>query len=102
MARWAVVMRDPVAGPVRMTARVDGMVQGVGFRWFVRREAVDRGLAGRATNRADGTVEVVAEGPREQCERLVETLRGPAAPGRVARVTVAWAPPTGMRGFSVE
>ena len=85
-----------------MTARVDGWVQGVGFRWFVRREAVNRGLAGRATNRPDGTVEVVAEGPRQQCEHLVERLRGPAAPGRVARVTVEWATQTGMRGFSVE
>lgn len=85
-----------------MTARVDGWVQGVGFRWFVRREAVNRGLAGRATNCADGTVEVVAEGQREQCEHLVERLRGPATPGQVARVTVEWGPPTGMRGFSVE
>ena len=108
MAPWAVVMRDPVAddgstvAPVRMTARVHGWVQGVGCRWFDRREAVNRGLAGRATNRADGTVEVVAEGPREQCEHLVETLRGPATPGRVVRVTVDWAPPTGIRGFSVE
>jgi acylphosphatase len=90
------------SGRVRMTARVDGWVQGVGFRWFVRRAAVNLGLAGSATNRADGTVEVVAEGPRDRCEHLVDALRGPATPGRVAQVTVEWTPPTGLRGFSVE
>lgn len=97
-------MTDDVraSGRVRMTARVDGRVQGVGFRWFVRREAVNLGLAGRAVNRADGTVEVVAEGPRDRCEHLVEALRRPATPGQVRRVTVEWTPSTGLRGFSVE
>ena len=90
------------SGRVRMTARVDGWVQGVGFRWFIRREALILGLAGSATNRADGTVEVVAEGPRDRCEHLVDALRGPATPGRVAQVTVEWTRPTGLRGFSVE
>jgi acylphosphatase len=90
------------SGEVRMTARVDGWVQGVGFRWFVRREAVNLGLAGCAVNRADGTVEVVAEGPRDRCEHLVEALRRPATPGQVRRVTVEWTPSTGLRGFSVE
>ncbi len=90
------------SGQVRMTARIDGWVQGVGFRWFVRRVAADLGLAGRATNRADGTVVIVAEGPRDRCERLVDALRGPGTPGRVAHVTVDWSQPTGLRGFAVE
>lgn len=90
------------SGWVQMTARVDGWVQGVGFRWFVRRAAQDLGLAGRAANCADGTVVVVAEGPRDRCERLVDALRGPGAPGRVAHVTVEWSQPTGLRGFAVE
>lgn len=88
--------------PVRMSARVSGYVQGVGFRWFVRRVAHDIGLAGRATNLADGTVEVVAEGPRERCQRLVDVLRGGATPGHVDRVTVDWSDPTGLRGFTLD
>ncbi|MGH8823688.1 MAG: acylphosphatase [Jiangellaceae bacterium] len=89
-------------GSVRMTARVDGRVQGVGFRWFVRRVAVELGLAGHATNRPDGTVEVVAEGPRDRCEQLVDTLRGPATPGQVGYVAIGWTQSTGLRGFAVE
>ncbi|MGH9261195.1 MAG: acylphosphatase [Acidimicrobiales bacterium] len=85
-----------------MTARVEGWVQGVGFRWFARRAAQDLGLAGRAANCADGTVVVVAEGPRDLCERMVDALRGPGTPGRVAHVTVQWSQPTGLRGFAVE
>ena len=85
-----------------MTARVWGRVQGVGFRWHVRRVSQGLGLAGEATNLADGTVEVVAEGPRATCQRLVDDLRGGGAPGHVERVTVEWSDPTGLRGFIVD
>lgn len=83
----------------QVVARVEGFVQGVGFRWFVRRLASELGLAGSATNLPDGSVEVVAEGPRSACEKLVETLRSRRAPGHVSQVEVSWNPPTGMRGF---
>lgn len=82
-----------------MVARVDGRVQGVGFRWFAQRVARELGLAGSATNLPDGTVEVVAEGPRKTCEQLIDTLRSRRAPGHVSQVAVSWNAPTGMRGF---
>ena len=53
-------MRAP---PQRLVATVRGMVQGVGFRWFVQREAARLGLDGWVANQVDGSVEVVAEGP---------------------------------------
>lgn len=84
-----------------MTARVHGYVQGVGFRWFVRRVAQSLGLPGHAVNLPDGTVEVVAEGPRETCELLVDTLRR-GTPGRVDRVAVQWSAATGVLGFSID
>jgi acylphosphatase len=59
----------------RLVAVVRGTVQGVGFRWFVQREAAHLGLAGWVMNRRDGSVEVVAEGPEEALEQLVERLR---------------------------
>jgi acylphosphatase len=80
---------------VRLTAWARGRVQGVGFRWWVRARALELGLTGSATNLADGRVEVVAEGPREACERLLDLLRGPGAPGRVAGVTERWTQPRG-------
>ena len=87
-------------GPrVRLTAWVDGWVQGVGFRWWVRARAVELGLTGSATNLHDGRVQVIAEGPRPACERLLALLEGPAAPGQVTNITARWDEPDG-RGLS--
>jgi acylphosphatase len=56
-----------------------GRVQGVGFRWFVWREAERLGLGGFARNLRDGTVEVVSEGTDAALDRLEERLRhGPS------------------------
>lgn len=56
-----------------------GRVQGVGFRWFVWREAERLGLGGFARNLPDGTVEVVSQGPDEALDRLEQALRrGPS------------------------
>jgi acylphosphatase len=80
-----------------MTAFVKGRVQGVGFRWWTRARALELGLAGSATNLADGRVEVVAEGPEEACRRLLALLS--TGPGRVEFVTDRWGPPRGVEGF---
>lgn len=65
-----------------MTTRflVSGLVQGVGFRWFVARHARALGLGGYARNLPDGRVEVVASaGESEAIGRLEQLLRtGPA------------------------
>ena len=59
---------------------VRGRVQGVGFRWFVEREAHMLGVAGWVRNNADGSVEVMAQGSREQLSSLRNKLRqGPRA-----------------------
>ena len=78
-----------------MTAVVSGRVQGVGFRYWVRREADSLGLTGAATNLPDGRVEVVAEGPRDMCESLLDALRSNATPGAVQDVSVSWSTGTG-------
>jgi acylphosphatase len=85
---------------VRLTAWVRGRVQGVGFRWWTRSRALELGLVGKAANLDDGRVEVVAEGPRESCERLLDALRGPFTPGKVDTVTERWGAPRGdLHGF---
>ncbi|QRP61323.1 acylphosphatase [Corynebacterium minutissimum] len=87
----------------RLTAFVLGSVQGVGFRWWTRSRALELGLAGHATNLQDGRVQVVAEGPREECERLLELLREEPSttrrPGVVEAVVEQWAEPRGESGF---
>jgi acylphosphatase len=60
-----------------------GQVQGVGFRWYVWREAERLGLGGFARNLRDGTVEVVSEGPDEALDRLEQALRRGPSGGRV-------------------
>ena len=88
----------------RVTAWVSGQVQGVGFRWWTRARALELGLAGTATNRADGRVEVVAEGERDACEQLLGLLGDPDVPGRpgaVGGLTSRWSEPKGLpRGFA--
>ncbi|SFL03922.1 acylphosphatase [Streptomyces pini] len=89
---------------VRMTAWVRGQVQGVGFRWFTRANALRiGGLEGFALNLGDGRVQVVAEGPRDRCELLLAWLRTGDTPGRVEGVTEIWSPPRGgYEGFAIR
>jgi acylphosphatase len=75
---------------VRVTAWVRGRVQQVGFRWWVRSKALEAGVVGWARNLADGRVEVVAEGPRDRCRHLVETLSAGGNPGHVDGVVERW------------
>jgi len=89
---------------VRLTAWVEGRVQGVGFRWWTRSRALALGLSGMAENLADGRVKIVAEGPRDRCQDLLDLLEGgqtPGRPGRVRRVVTRWAPALGdLSGFA--
>ena len=91
-----------MSGPdLRLTAWVHGMVQGVGFRWWTRCRALELGLTGYAANQADGRVLVVAQGPREAGEKLLQLLEGGSAPGRVDKVVVDWSQPLEqIRGFN--
>ncbi|HEV8403937.1 MAG TPA: acylphosphatase [Candidatus Limnocylindrales bacterium] len=87
----------------RLDATVSGRVQGVGFRYFVLREAMGLGLDGWVANASDGSVRCVAEGPRDQLERLLECLNDGPAAATVDRVSAAWMPATGTLGrFAVR
>jgi acylphosphatase len=82
---------------------VRGRVQGVGFRWFVEREAHMLGIAGWVRNNHDGSVEVLAQGTRDQLSGLHGRLReGPRA-ARVDAVEVSEATPAqGLSSFRIE
>ncbi|WP_084037005.1 acylphosphatase [Corynebacterium glucuronolyticum] len=87
----------------QLLAFVHGHVQGVGFRWWVKSQALALGLRGEARNKWDGRVEVVAEGDRAACEELLERLcEQPSAfrrPGHVTVVVEQWKKPRGFAGF---
>jgi len=82
---------------------VRGRVQGVGFRWFVEREAHILGINGWVRNNSDGSVEVLAQGTREQLLGLRSRLRqGPRA-ARVDDVEEFEAKPvSGLNTFRIE
>jgi acylphosphatase len=89
---------------VRLTAWVRGSVQGVGFRWWTRCRGLQMALVGTASNRSDGSVEVVAEGPVPACEQLLAWLEeqptSTGRPGEVTGVTHQWSQPRGeLVGF---
>lgn len=86
----------------RLTAWVHGRVQGVGFRWWTRRQALELGLSGYAGNLRDGRVEVVAEGPRADVARLLDALRSGKTPGWVDTVVERWSEPKGNHVGFVE
>jgi acylphosphatase len=79
--------------------RIEGRVQGVGFRYFVERAAAELGLAGFVRNRRDGTVEALLSGPcAAVADMLARCRRGPPA-ARVGAVTIiaeGEAEPTGF------
>ncbi|GAB3590444.1 Acylphosphatase [Corynebacterium faecale] len=87
----------------RLTAFVHGHVQGVGFRWWTRSQALALGLTGSATNLDDGRVCVVAEGPEDRCQELLTRLKEkPSHHNRVGKVSTVidqWGEPRGLEGF---
>ena len=88
---------------LRVHLVIHGRVQGVGFRYFVVRRAAELGLAGWVRNRADGAVEVEAEGGRDALETLVEAARRGPQGARVLAVDESWAEGAAAhRGFGVR
>jgi acylphosphatase len=87
---------------VRRHVTAEGEVQGVFFRETARRKATEAGVAGWITNRSDGKVEAVFEGPPEAVEDLVEFCReGPTA-ATVETLDVLEEEPEGLTGFDVR
>jgi acylphosphatase len=95
------------AGPdaadlIRATVVITGRVQGVGFRYWTARQAGALDLSGSVANQPDGSVRLIAQGPRTAVEQLLVRLTSREAPGTVERLvrTVAAAAP-GCAGFRI-
>ncbi len=85
----------------RLSAHVQGRVQGVGFRAFVFETAQELGIAGSVRNAREGGVQVEAEGPRDRLDRLLSALHAGPPAARVDRVTVKWSAPKGDTRFTI-
>ncbi len=74
----------------RLHAWIDGYVQGVGFRYFVREGAAALPITGWVRNLHDGRVELVAEGERGVLEKLLNAVRKGPRGSQVTEVRVEW------------
>jgi acylphosphatase len=84
---------------------VQGRVQGVGFRWFVHREASELDLRGWVRNTEEGEVEVVASGTDEDLAELRASLRRGPRGSRVDRLVEHYldeAEAEGLSSFRIE
>lgn len=84
---------------VRVRAVVRGRVQGVFYRASAEREAARLGVAGSATNRDDGAVELVVEGPRDAVDAMLRWAADGPPRAAVTAVDLIDEKPQGTRGF---
>ncbi len=92
-----------MAEKVRVRAVVEGRVQGVFFRYSACEQADRLGVTGWVMNRPDGTVELVAEGPKEAVDDLVKWCRHGPPGAHVTNVRVAHQPYSGeFQAFDVK
>ena len=87
---------------IRRRVTVEGRVQGVFFRDSTRDQAERHGVAGWVSNRSDGAVEAVLEGPRGAVEQLLDFLASGPSRASVEHVDVRDEKPEGVSGFEVR
>lgn len=81
---------------------IHGRVQGVGFRYFAQRAALELGLTGYVRNLDDGGVEAYASGPEEQLSRFAALLRRGPRMAEVRTVEELAAEPATYVSFEIE
>jgi acylphosphatase len=82
--------------------RVEGRVQGVGYRAFVEMRAAELGLSGWVRNRRDGSVEAVLQGSPEAVEAVLDACRAGPPASRVTRVDIIGEGVGAFDGFEVR
>ena len=88
---------------IRAQLKIVGRVQGVYFRASACQEAQSLGLAGWVRNCPDGSVELVAEGTRDNLEQLIAWCRRGPPGARVTEVSVQWQEPEqSFNGFVIR
>ena len=77
----------------RVEITAEGLVQGVGFRWFISQNAKSLGVNGYVENLMSGEVHAVAEGEKEKLEQLIEKIKVGPSSANVKDVNIKWREP---------
>lgn len=78
----------------RLTLKVYGLVQGIGYRYMSRNEAKKRGFSGYVQNSADGTVELVVEGEEEKLKDFINWCYNGIGSAQVHKIEQNWSEAT--------
>ena len=81
---------------------IRGRVQGVGFRFHMRAEAMRLGVAGWVRNRNDGTVEALIEGEQDAVDRMIAWARRGPSSARVSDVEIEERTPAALDDFATR
>ena len=86
----------------RVRIIVDGRVQGIGFRYYVSKRALEHGIKGYVRNMPDGRVEIDAEGENENVHRFMSDCRKGPSMARIDEFIVQDVPTFGFSNFSIK
>ena len=88
---------------VRVSVHIEGLVQGVFYRYSTQQKAQELGVNGWVRNVRDGSVECLLEGERDTVEALIRWCHQGPPGARVQKVVTSWEEYTGdVRGFSIR
>lgn len=82
--------------------RIYGMVQGVGFRWFIKEKAENLGISGYVKNMEDGSVFIEGEGGGESLEKFSEAIKIGTGMAKIFKITVTDGEVKGFFGFEIK
>jgi acylphosphatase len=88
---------------VKARVRIEGLVQGVFYRYSTQQKARELGVQGWVRNLRDGSVECLLEGERDAVEALIRWCHHGPPRGHVESVTTKWEEYTGtLQGFTIQ
>ena len=84
------LMSSPPEDYLTVNMKITGKVQGVGFRYFVLRQAQELGITGWVSNKSNGDVEAFAQGEKADLERFIAKVKEGPSFSRVEDVSLNW------------
>ena len=84
------LMPSPPEDTLTVNMKITGKVQGVGFRYFVLRQAQEHNITGRVSNKPNGDVEAFAQGEKADLEQFIAKVKEGPSFSRVEDISLNW------------